>query len=168
MAELTSAQRNKLPGDKFALEKQRKYPVDTRGRAANAKARAQQQYDKGNLSKAELDKIDAKANKILGESAKGKEPMKAKKSSSKAKKSPAIVRGKKASSAKGFAQNIKRERDYGMKPKEAVAVAYGEADWGKDIAKARKILERVEQDKLKRDGEKRGTIRVRAVNSRAR
>ena len=30
-----------------------------------AKARAQQQYDKGNISKSTLNKIDAKANKKL-------------------------------------------------------------------------------------------------------
>ena len=34
--------------------------------AANAKARAQQQYNKGALSKSTLAKIDAKANKVLG------------------------------------------------------------------------------------------------------
>lgn len=65
MAKLTAAKRNKLPKDKFALPAERKYPVDTKGRAANAKARAQQQYDKGNLSKGTLKKIDAKANKVL-------------------------------------------------------------------------------------------------------
>jgi hypothetical protein len=44
---------------------ERKYPMPDRSHAANAKARAQQQYDKGNLSKSELSKIDAKANKKL-------------------------------------------------------------------------------------------------------
>jgi hypothetical protein len=66
MAKLTSKARNKLPKSDFALPESRKYPVDTKARAANAKARAQQQYDKGNISKSTLSKIDAKANKVLG------------------------------------------------------------------------------------------------------
>lgn len=65
MAKLTDKKRDKLPDSKFALPKERKYPVDTKARAANAKARAQQQYDKGNLSKSQLNKIDTKANKKL-------------------------------------------------------------------------------------------------------
>ena len=65
MAKLTTRRRKKLKSSIFGLPKERKYPMDTRGRAANAKARAQQQYDKGDLSKEELDKIDAKANRIL-------------------------------------------------------------------------------------------------------
>lgn len=62
---LTTKKRKSLKKSQFALPEERKYPVDTRGRAANAKARAQQQYDKGKLSKAKLSKIDAKANKVL-------------------------------------------------------------------------------------------------------
>ena len=65
MAELTTKQRKKLPNSKFAGP-DRSYPVDTHNRAANAKARAQQQYNKGAISKSELQKIDAKANKKLG------------------------------------------------------------------------------------------------------
>lgn len=65
MAKLTSKERNKLQKSQFALPSERKYPVDTKARAINAKARAQQQYDKGNLSKSSLNKIDAKANKKL-------------------------------------------------------------------------------------------------------
>ena len=34
--------------------------------ARNAKARAEQQYEKGNLSKDELERIDRKADKKLG------------------------------------------------------------------------------------------------------
>jgi hypothetical protein len=63
--ELTNKQRNKLPSSSFGLPKDKKYPMPDRAHAANAKSRAQQQYDKGNLSKAELDKIDRKANGIL-------------------------------------------------------------------------------------------------------
>jgi len=65
MSKLNAKRRNALPKSEFALPESRKYPVDTKARAANAKARAQQQFDKGNLSKSELSKIDAKANKKL-------------------------------------------------------------------------------------------------------
>ncbi len=65
MAKLTSKERGKLPKSDFGMPGERKYPMPDRSHAANAKARAQQQYDKGNMSKAELAKIDAKANKKL-------------------------------------------------------------------------------------------------------
>ncbi len=65
MAKLTSKQRAKLPKSDFGMPGDRKYPMPDRSHAANAKARAQQQFDKGNLSKSELSKIDAKANKKL-------------------------------------------------------------------------------------------------------
>jgi hypothetical protein len=69
MAKLTTKARKKLPKSDFALPKKRKYPVQDKSHAANAKARAQQQYDKGNISKSTLDKIDAKANKVLDKKA---------------------------------------------------------------------------------------------------
>lgn len=65
MAKLTEAQRDKMPAQEFALPGGR-YPVNDKKHAANAKARATQQYDKGNLSAAEKAKVDAKANKVLG------------------------------------------------------------------------------------------------------
>lgn len=65
MAKLTTAKRKKLPKSKFALESERKYPIDTKARAANAKARAQQQYDKGNISLSMLKEIDREADKVL-------------------------------------------------------------------------------------------------------
>lgn len=65
VAKLTTNQRNKLPKSEFALPGERKYPVNDASHAANAKARAQQQFNKGNISKSELKKIDAKANKKL-------------------------------------------------------------------------------------------------------
>lgn len=65
MAKLTSRERNLLPKSKFALPAERKYPVDTKERAINAKGRAQQQFDKGAISKSTLSKIDSKANKKL-------------------------------------------------------------------------------------------------------
>jgi len=65
MARLTSKQRNKLTKSDFGMPGERKYPMPDKSHAANAKARAQQQFDKGNLSRSELAKIDAKANKKL-------------------------------------------------------------------------------------------------------
>jgi hypothetical protein len=71
MAKLTSKERNSLPSSDFALPKERKYPVQNKSHAANAKSRATQMEEKGKLSPSSKEKIDAKANKILGKS-KGK------------------------------------------------------------------------------------------------
>ncbi len=68
MAKITTKARKALPTSKFALPEERKYPVDTRARAANAKARATQMVDKGKLSETQKKTIDAKANKVLGKS----------------------------------------------------------------------------------------------------
>jgi hypothetical protein len=65
MAKLTSKQRNALPDKEFALPSEHKYPIPDRAHAANAKARAQQQYNKGHISLSMLHEIDAKANKKL-------------------------------------------------------------------------------------------------------
>lgn len=65
MATLTTKARNKLPKKDFGLPKSEKYPMPDKSHAANAKARAQQMYNKGKLSGANLSKIDAKANKVL-------------------------------------------------------------------------------------------------------
>jgi hypothetical protein len=64
MAKLTTKSRNALASSQFALPG-RAYPVQDRNHAANAKSRAQQQYNAGNMSKSTLQKIDAKANKVL-------------------------------------------------------------------------------------------------------
>lgn len=66
MAKLKARTRNALKPGQFGLPKSRKYPMPNRSHAANAKARAAQQVKKGNLSKSEEKKIDAKANRILG------------------------------------------------------------------------------------------------------
>jgi len=65
MAELTGERRKNLPTSEFAMPDERKYPIDTRGRAANAKARAEQQFKRGNLSESEKARIDEKANRLL-------------------------------------------------------------------------------------------------------
>jgi hypothetical protein len=64
MAKLSSKQRDELPDSKFALPGH-KYPVEDAPHAGNAKARAAQQVKKGNLSKADEKKVDAKADKVL-------------------------------------------------------------------------------------------------------
>ena len=73
---LTAARRRKLPKSKFALpakgKGKDKYPVDTPGRAANAKARATQQYKKGRITAATKARIFAKANRVLKRRKKGK------------------------------------------------------------------------------------------------
>jgi hypothetical protein len=56
--------RKRIPSSKFALGG-RRYPVDTKKRAANAKARSTQQMKKGKLSKASRNKVHAKANRVL-------------------------------------------------------------------------------------------------------
>ena len=77
MAKLTAKQRAKLPAREFGLpEKARtteakkesgNYPMPAREHAASAKQRASQQYDDGNLTKKEFDRINRKADKILDE-----------------------------------------------------------------------------------------------------
>ena len=72
MADLTEKQKDKMKGSTFGLPGERKYPMPDRKHAANAKARASQQYNKGNLSEADKAKIDRKADKILGEDKPGR------------------------------------------------------------------------------------------------
>lgn len=65
MAELSTNRRNNLSSEVFGLPKERKYPMPDKAHAANAKARATQQVEKGNLSESEAETIRAKANRIL-------------------------------------------------------------------------------------------------------
>jgi hypothetical protein len=65
MAKLTTEQRNALPKKEFGLPKEGKYPMPDRSHAANAKARASQQYNKGHISLEMLHEIDSKADKLL-------------------------------------------------------------------------------------------------------
>jgi len=41
------------------------YPMPDKTHAMNAKARAKQQYDKGNLSRSEFNEINRRANRVL-------------------------------------------------------------------------------------------------------
>jgi len=65
MAKMTSKSRNALADSTFGLPGERKYPMPDKSHAANAKARATQQVNAGNLSSSSKVKIDAKANRIL-------------------------------------------------------------------------------------------------------
>ena len=66
MADLTTKRRNALPASSFGMPGSRKYPMPDKSHAANAKARATQQYNRGALSAAARDTINRKANRILG------------------------------------------------------------------------------------------------------
>lgn len=65
MPTLTTKARKALPKKDFALPGERKYPIENRAHAANAKARATQMEAKGKLSSSAKATIDKKANKVL-------------------------------------------------------------------------------------------------------
>lgn len=62
---IKAARRRRLKKRQFGLPGQRKYPLDTKGRARNAKGRATQQYKRGRISKSTRDRIHARANRAL-------------------------------------------------------------------------------------------------------
>lgn len=63
---VTTAARKAMPKSEFGMPGSRSYPMPDKAHAANAKARATQQVNAGNLSASSKAKIDAKANKVLG------------------------------------------------------------------------------------------------------
>lgn len=65
MGIISDAKRKKLPKTVFGEPSKRAYPMPDKSHAANAKSRATQQVNAGNLSSAKAANIDAKANKIL-------------------------------------------------------------------------------------------------------
>lgn len=54
-----------------------------------------------------------------------------------------LVKGKKASSRKGFSENVKREIEEGKPQKQAVAIAYSEARLGKKTAPKKKSAKKM-------------------------
>lgn len=62
---LTTEERHDLPASAFGLPAERAYPMPDPSHAANAKARATQQWKAGRLSKRQRDAINRKANLIL-------------------------------------------------------------------------------------------------------
>ncbi len=69
MAELGANARRTLPKSKFAEPEKRKYPIEDKPHARNAKARASQAVKAGRMSKAEEKRIDRKADAVLGKDA---------------------------------------------------------------------------------------------------
>jgi hypothetical protein len=68
MAKLDAKERRKIPKGEFGLPGERKYPMEDKNHARAAKSRASEMESKGKLSMSSKDKIDAKANKVLGKS----------------------------------------------------------------------------------------------------
>jgi len=114
MADLSTTRRKDLTKAQFGLpskvdkgkEKENAagrgaYPMPDRKHAANAKARASQEYEKGKLSKSEKEKIDAKANRVLSRDD--------------------LSSG---TSKEAREKNVKTEIAHGKPPKQAVAIAY--------------------------------------------
>jgi hypothetical protein len=65
MAKLDAAERKEIPTREFGLPGKRKFPINDRAHAANAKARATQQVKRGKLSAASAAKIREQANRML-------------------------------------------------------------------------------------------------------
>lgn len=62
---LSTARRKKLPGKVFGLPRERKYPITSVSHAENAKARATQQHEKGNLTFRQYLQITQRANAYI-------------------------------------------------------------------------------------------------------
>lgn len=62
---LTTRARKALPAKAFGLPKERKYPMPDKSHARNAKARASEMYNKGQLSGSQKSQIDRKADRKL-------------------------------------------------------------------------------------------------------
>jgi hypothetical protein len=67
IAELSTSERNALSDRMFDLPHKRTCPMPDASDARNAKARAAEEFNRGNLSSAKKAQIDRKANEILGE-----------------------------------------------------------------------------------------------------
>ena len=66
MAELKAKARNKLPKSEFGMPGERKYPLNDKSHARNAKSRASEMENKGKISESTKASIDRKADKVLG------------------------------------------------------------------------------------------------------
>ncbi len=63
--DLSAAQRRAIPSKEYGLPSKRAYPIENRGHAIAAKARADEEYKAGRLTKAEYDEIVSRANAYL-------------------------------------------------------------------------------------------------------
>ena len=70
MTKLSTKVRKKIPKSEFGLPGEKKYPMEDKSHAKNAKARASEMENKGKLSPSSKAKIDAKANKVLNKKGK--------------------------------------------------------------------------------------------------
>lgn len=66
MADLKAKARNKLPKSDFGMPGERKYPLNDKSHARNAKSRASEMENKGKISESTKASIDRKADKVLG------------------------------------------------------------------------------------------------------
>lgn len=66
MATLTTKARGLLSPSNFGIPSKRAYPMPDASHAANAKARATQAVNSGRMGKSTEQKIDAKANRVIG------------------------------------------------------------------------------------------------------
>jgi hypothetical protein len=71
MAKLDAAERKRIPSSEFGLPGSRKYPMEDKNHAKAAKSRASKEEHAGKLSKASEEKIDRKADRVLGQGAGG-------------------------------------------------------------------------------------------------
>ena len=69
MAKLTSIGRSHLPASKFALPEQKKYPINDKAHARNAKARASEMEHQGKISASTRAKIDRASDRVINQGA---------------------------------------------------------------------------------------------------
>ncbi len=62
MAKLDTKERKEIPSSQFGLPGARKYPLEDKSHAENAKARATQMVNKGKLSVSQEKQIDRRAD----------------------------------------------------------------------------------------------------------
>lgn len=74
MAKLMEKARKKLPEKDFGEPKERKYPMEDKTHARDAKARASEMEHKGKLSGAAEKAIDRKADRVIERMTKRKPP----------------------------------------------------------------------------------------------
>jgi hypothetical protein len=71
MAKLTGPKRKSMPKSEFGLPDKRASPMEDASHAANAKARASQAVNAGRMSSSTEEKIDTKADRVMGKPTRG-------------------------------------------------------------------------------------------------
>ena len=67
VTKLTTKDRRELPKRDFALPDEKRFPIEDKAHARNAKARAAQSETAGHLSTADKEIVDARADAVLRE-----------------------------------------------------------------------------------------------------